>query len=134
MPKRLMDNFTPASALSTFMELFELVQKLPRRINTLFDKLVERDLEIKVHAFDEQRMMENLQKIANRIALGLVLAALIVGAALTMQVRTSLTILGYPAISTLMFVLAALLGFFLVIRIALLRRSDNLRHTYRWML
>ena len=32
--------------------------------------------------------MDNLQKIANRIALGLVLAALIIGAAMMMQVQT----------------------------------------------
>jgi predicted unusual protein kinase regulating ubiquinone biosynthesis (AarF/ABC1/UbiB family) len=116
MPQRIFSNFNPAGVLSTFMELYEAAQKLPRRINTLFDKLVERDLEIKVHAFDEQRLMDNLQKIANRITLGLVLAALIVGAAQMMQVESSLTILGYPAIATFMFLLAALLGFFLVIR------------------
>lgn len=116
MPQRVLSNFNPAGVLSTLMELYEAAQKLPRRINTLFDKLIERDLEIKVHAFDEQRLMDNLQKIANRITLGLVLAALIVGAAQMMQVESSLTILGYPAIATFMFLLAALLGFFLVIR------------------
>jgi ubiquinone biosynthesis protein len=44
---------------------------------------------VKVDAFDEARLMESLQKVANCIALGLILAALIVGAALMMDVPTS---------------------------------------------
>ena len=58
--------------------------------------------------------MDNLQKIANRIALGLVLAALIVGAALMMQVRTRFTLFGYPGLAILLFLLAAACGFVLV--------------------
>jgi len=51
--------------------------------------------------------MEGMQKVANRIALGLVLAALIVGAALLMDVPTSFVILGYPGIAILLFLAAA---------------------------
>ena len=48
-----------------------------------------------------------MQKVANRIASGLVLAALIIGAALLMRVETSFQVLGYPGIAILCFLAAA---------------------------
>jgi ubiquinone biosynthesis protein len=72
-----------------------------------------------VHAFDEARLMEGLQKVANRITLGLVLAALIVGAALLMDVPTSFQLFGYPGIAILLFLGAAIGGVVLVFNILL---------------
>ncbi len=51
--------------------------------------------------------MSTLQKIANRITLGLIIAALIVGAALLMRVQTSFTLWGYPGLAMLFFIAAS---------------------------
>ncbi len=51
--------------------------------------------------------------MANRIALGVVLAALIVGAAMLMRVPTAFTILGYPGLAMLLFLVAAGGGFWM---------------------
>ena len=59
-------------------------------------------------------MLDGLQKVANRITLGLVLAALIVGAALMMRVETSFRILGYPGLPMIFFLLAAIAGVVLI--------------------
>ena len=56
-----------------------------------------------------------------------VLAALIVGAALFMQVETSLQVLGYPALAMVCFVAAAAGGFALVISILLSDRRAKKR-------
>jgi len=64
-------------------------------------------------------LMEGLQKVANRVALGLVLAALIVGAAMLMRVETSFRILGYPGFAMIFFLLAALAGLSLVVAIVM---------------
>jgi hypothetical protein len=61
--------------------------------------------------------MNNLQKIANRITIGLILASLIIGAALMMQVRTEFRIFGYPGLAIIFFVMAAVGGFALVLNI-----------------
>src|SRR5688572_31334002 len=45
---------------------------------------------------------EGVQKIANRITLGLVLAGLIVGAALLTRVETTFRIMGYPGLAILL--------------------------------
>ena len=61
--------------------------------------------------------MEGIQKIANRITLGLVLAALIVGAAMLMDVPTSFRILGYPGLAIIFFIAAATGGLLLIFNI-----------------
>jgi ubiquinone biosynthesis protein len=115
--RHILKRLSPASISATALEVYELLQQMPTRLNTFFDTLSGNKLEIKVNAFDESRLMSNLQKIANRIASGLVLAALIVGAALMMQVRTRFTIFGYPGLAMVLFLLAAACGFLLVVSI-----------------
>jgi hypothetical protein len=63
-------------------------------------------------------VVAGLQKVANRITLGLILAALIVGAAMLMLVDTSFRILGYPGLPTIFFLLAAVAGIVLIVNIA----------------
>ena len=62
-------------------------------------------------------MLDGMQKIANRITTGLVLAALIMGAALMMRIETTFHMLGYPGIAILCFLAAAGGGFWLLITI-----------------
>jgi ubiquinone biosynthesis protein len=83
------------------------VQQLPSRVNRILDRLADNEFQVRVDAIDETRLMEGLQKVANRIALGLVLAALIVGAALLMDVPTSFQIFGYPGLAMMLFIAAA---------------------------
>jgi hypothetical protein len=78
------------------------------------DAVGNNDFKIKVDAIDEKAVVEGLQKVANRITLGLVLAALIVGASLLMRVETSFRILGYPGFPMIFFLIAAIVGFALV--------------------
>ena len=54
---------------------------------------------------------------ANRVALGLVMAALIVAAALIMQVPTTFRLLGYPGLAMILFVAAGSAGAMLAIQI-----------------
>ena len=70
-------------------------------------------------AVDAADVIEGLQKIANRVASGLVLAALIIGAALLMRVETDFRVLGYPGFAILCFIGAALGGVFLLVNIYL---------------
>ncbi|HVF59894.1 MAG TPA: AarF/UbiB family protein [Thermoanaerobaculia bacterium] len=117
--KQMLRQLSPAAIFSSALEVQELVRQLPQRVNTLLDNLAHNRVSVKVDAFDESRLMDNLQKIANRIALGLVLAALIVGAALMMQVRTRFMLFGYPGLAILLFLLAAACGFGLALTIFL---------------
>jgi hypothetical protein len=97
----------------------DFMQRLPSRVNRILDTVANNQLEVKVDAIDEATLMDGFQKVANRITVGLVLAALIVGAALLMQVETRFRILGYPGLAIIFFLLAAGGGIALMLTILL---------------
>lgn len=63
-----------------------------------------------------------LQRLANRLATGLVLASLVVGAALMMQIPTKSRLLGYPSIAIICFAVAALGALMLIISVVMADR------------
>lgn len=119
LQRNVLKTLAPGNLLSGAVEVKEFVEKLPMRVNRILDAVGNNDLKIKVDAIDEKVVLEGLQKVANRISLGLVLAALIVGAALLMRVETSFRILGYPGFSMIFFLIAAIAGSALAITIVM---------------
>jgi ubiquinone biosynthesis protein len=117
LQRRMRKSASPSNLYSSLREAKDFVEKLPGRVNRVLDILASNQLRLDVDAVDERLLIDGLHKIANRIALGLVLAALIVGAALLMQVPTSFRILGYPGLAILFFLAAAFGGIVLVVSI-----------------
>jgi predicted unusual protein kinase regulating ubiquinone biosynthesis (AarF/ABC1/UbiB family) len=99
---------------SAAVDVKNFVQQLPGRVNRILDLVAENKMKVEVDAIDEARLMEGMQKVANRITVGLILAALIVGAALLMNVETSFELFGYPGLAILLFLGAAAGGVMLV--------------------
>ena len=122
MRKHSGQELTFASVYQTLLESTEFAQKLPERANRLAEMASNNEFEVKVNAFDETKLLTGLQKVANRISAGLVIAAMIVGASLMMRLQTTWTIAGYPAIAFAFFVIAAIAGIMLVWRAVV---SDN---------
>jgi len=106
MQKRMLKSVTPSNIFAAALEVRDFAERLPGRVNTILDALAANDLKFKVEVIDQGSIIEGLQKVANRIALGLVLAALIVGAAMLMRVPTSMTIFGYPGLAMVLFLTA----------------------------
>jgi predicted unusual protein kinase regulating ubiquinone biosynthesis (AarF/ABC1/UbiB family) len=119
MQKRMRKSLSPAAIAGSLIEAKQLVEKLPERINRIVETVAANELRLKVDALDEKLLMEGFQKIANRITLGLVLAALIVGASMLMRVESRFRILGYPALAMVFFLAAAGAGMALVVTIFL---------------
>jgi ubiquinone biosynthesis protein len=117
MQQRVVKTLSPGNFFTSALEMKTFVEKLPGRVNNLLDAVANNELAIKVNAIDESKLMEGLQKIANRITLGLVLAALIIGAALIMRVPTSFRLFGYPGLAIIFFLLAACGALVLVVNI-----------------
>src|SRR6266850_65186 len=117
LTRRIVRSIEPGSILTRVIEVKEFVERLPTRVNKILDAIGNNELKIRVDTIDEKVLLDGLQKIANRITLGLVVAALIVGAALLMRIETSFRIFGYPGLAMIFFLLAAAAGLVLVISI-----------------
>jgi ubiquinone biosynthesis protein len=122
---------TPGSVVAAAMEAKDFAAQLPRRANRLLDALADGELTLRVDAFDEERLLRVAQHLATRLVVGLVLSAIIVGAALTMRVESDVTLLGYPAVSIVFFLLAAVGGLVLVGSVVVTDRRDARRRTER---
>jgi len=119
LQRNLVKSLSPINLIGEVVELKEFVEKLPGRVNKILDTIGNNKLKLDVDAIDEKAIVEGFQKVANRISLGLVLAALIVGAAMLMRVETSFRILGYPGFPMIFFLLAAIAGLGLVVSIVM---------------
>lgn len=125
MRHRMLASLSPSNVLNAALEAKEFAEKLPGRVNKVMDALAEGQLNLNVSGIDEQVLMKGIQKVANRITMGLVLAALIVGAAMLMQVPTSSTLFGYPALAIVCFLLAATSGLALLVAIVVTDRRPS---------
>jgi predicted unusual protein kinase regulating ubiquinone biosynthesis (AarF/ABC1/UbiB family) len=105
------------SVVEIMLETRELIAKSPQRLNSFFEKIADNDLSMRVDMIDEKYLMTGFQKIANRLTTGLILAALIIGAAFMMNVRTDFTLAGYPGLAVIFFGIAGLGGAILIFTI-----------------
>jgi predicted unusual protein kinase regulating ubiquinone biosynthesis (AarF/ABC1/UbiB family) len=120
--QRTMKSFSSGNLFGAILETKELIEKLPTRLNQFLELVANNKVRIEVDAIDEDLLMSGLQKVANRITVGLILASLIVGAALLMRVETSFRLFGYPGLA-IHFFLAASAG--AIILVAYILRSDR---------
>jgi hypothetical protein len=125
MQKRIRRDLSPNNLLSALIEAKELVEHLPARLNRLFDLASNNKIRVKVDTIDETALIAGMQKIANRITLGLILAALIIGAALLMRVETTFRLFGYPGFAILFFLAASFGAALLVFQIVFKDRSEK---------
>jgi ubiquinone biosynthesis protein len=123
--ERLEKSVTPAGLLSAAIEAKEFAIELPRRVNKILDMIVKNELTLQIDTFEEKTLIDGFQKVANRIATGLILAALIVGAAMLMRVDTTFKLFGYPGLAILCFFAAAIGGLWLLMGIALTDRRTR---------
>jgi predicted unusual protein kinase regulating ubiquinone biosynthesis (AarF/ABC1/UbiB family) len=117
LERNIIRSISPSNLLAGAVDVKEFAEKLPSRVNRILDAIGNNDIRFKVDAIDEKVVLDGLQKVANRITLGLVVAALIVGAAMLMRVETSFRIFGYPGFAMILFMLAALAGLGLALTI-----------------
>jgi predicted unusual protein kinase regulating ubiquinone biosynthesis (AarF/ABC1/UbiB family) len=113
--QRLLKKVSAANLYKISMDLEDLAENLPRKMGKIIDILAGNGFKIGVDAIDETNLMRGFQKIANRVALGVILAATIVGAAIMMRVRTRFTLFGYPGLAIILFLIAAIGGLLLAV-------------------
>src|SRR5205085_7779416 len=106
---------SPNRIASDLIEVQELLRESPRRLSQLLRTLSDNRFQVRITGLEEARLIESMQKIANRISAGVITAGLIMGAALMMRVPTRVLLFGYPALALVLFLLAFGLGSSVVI-------------------
>jgi len=127
MRARLKKSLSMPNLASEAMELQQLLRDGPRKLTDIMALLAENRLQMKVTGLEESRLMENLQKIANRVAAGIISAALIMAASLMMKLESGWHIFGYPAIALFLMLIGVVLGLGIVTSALLFDRRARAR-------
>jgi predicted unusual protein kinase regulating ubiquinone biosynthesis (AarF/ABC1/UbiB family) len=123
--RRLAGSTSQGNMFTSLLEAREFVERLPGRVNRVMDALAEGELKLNVRGIDEREIMWGIQKLANRVTTGLIIAALIIGAAMMMRIETNATLFGYPALAIVCFLVAAGFGVTLLVSIWLNDRHGD---------
>ncbi|HTL85848.1 MAG TPA: AarF/UbiB family protein [Acidimicrobiia bacterium] len=119
MRRKLAQAAAPSNVMAAAMEAKEFAEHFPARVNKVMDALAEGELKLKLQGVDEQALMRGVQKLANRVTSGLVIASLVIGAALIMRIPTHTRLFGYPALAIVLFLVAAASAAWLLVSIQL---------------
>jgi len=104
---RVKETLTSANLMGMLTETKQFLGQLPVRMNRILDMLADNKMKVRVDSIDEKALIVGLQKVANRITLGLILAALIVGSSMLARVHTNFQLFGYPGLAMVFFLIAA---------------------------
>ena len=104
--ERMRSRLNPRLVYRALSEGADLMTNLPRRIDVISKRLADNELSAKLEVPQINVLVEGLQKVANRIFSGLVLAGLIVASAMLLPHRRALGTAG--------FIIAGALGLYMV--------------------
>lgn len=122
---RLKKSFSRANVASEMIELQLLARQGPRRVSEILGLLAENRLQMKVTGLEESRLMENIQKVANRVAAGLITSALLLSAALLMRIESRWTLFGYPVVAMVLLLIAVAIALGLILSSLLFDRRTG---------
>jgi predicted unusual protein kinase regulating ubiquinone biosynthesis (AarF/ABC1/UbiB family) len=123
--KRLKGEASQGNMVNALLEMKDFTVNLPSRLNRIMDAVADAELEVKVRVPEAKLLVEGIEKVANRITNGIILAALIIGAALMMRVNTPWHLFGYPGLPMVFFIFAAASACVLLFNIAAQDRKSR---------
>ena len=110
---QLVSPVSQAKGGSLLLEAQKFAIHAPGQLGRFIETLADNRLRLRIDGLEESHLIENLQKIANRIAAGVITAALLIAGALIARIAPQGS--GYGYVASTMFALAAIIGFGLVV-------------------
>ncbi|HEX9084279.1 MAG TPA: AarF/UbiB family protein [Gemmatimonadaceae bacterium] len=117
--QRARRDISPRRLFQMAAETSDLVRALPHRLDVFTQKLVADDFAVRVDTPQLGSLLLGLEKVANRIFTGLVLGGLLVASGLLMGYR--------PRLATVGFLIAAIIGLWMVATILIQDRRSRKR-------
>lgn len=113
------DRLKPASVFKgmrrTIKGIVDLQRQLPQTVDRIFNKVDQGELSIRFKHENLEVLSRTLDAATNRLAIALVIAALVVGSSMIMTTEVKPYLFGYPAIGVVGYLISGLLGLWLVI-------------------
>ena len=119
MSQKIAQKFNPRNFYPALLDLNQLVLEFPHRAREILDLTAAGKITVGVKLTQAEILLSGIHKIANRITVGLIIAAIVVASALMMRTQPALALTGY--------IVAVVIGLYLVISTLLHDRKDRER-------
>lgn len=119
MSQKLQQKFHPRNFYPALLDLNQLILDLPHRTREILDLTAASRLTFGIKLTQAEEFLAGVHKIANRITVGVVIAALLVSSSLMIRYQPALAMLGY--------LLAAAAAVYLIVSTFLVDRRDQER-------
>jgi predicted unusual protein kinase regulating ubiquinone biosynthesis (AarF/ABC1/UbiB family) len=115
--QKLKQKFHPRNFYPAMLDLNQLALDLPRRTREIVDLTAAGKMTVGVKLTQAEELLRGIHKVANRITIGVVIAALLISSSLMIRV--------YPAFALIGYVLASIAAFYLIISTIVQDRRDR---------
>jgi ubiquinone biosynthesis protein len=115
--KMVRQRLAPRNYYGTLLDLNELAIEFPIRSRQILDRLANGKMAVRIELDEADYLLKGMQRIANRIAVGAMIAALLISSAIIMRTHSALALIGY--------IVAAAMALYLVITILMTDRQDR---------
>ena len=119
MTQKLQQKFNPRNFYAALLDLNQLMLDLPHRAREIIDLTAAGKLTFGLKLTQAEEFLAGIHKVANRITVGVIVAAIVVSSA--MMIRTS------PRLAMIGYVVSALIGLYLVFSVLIQDRRDQER-------
>ncbi|MEO8380530.1 MAG: AarF/UbiB family protein [Acidobacteriota bacterium] len=123
--QKLEQKFHPRNFYPALLDLNQLVLDFPHRAREILDLTAAGKMSVGIKLAQAEEFLAGIHKVANRITVGVVIAALLVSSSLMMRVPSRFSIAGYPGLAILGYLLASVAGFYLVLSTLMVDRRDK---------
>jgi hypothetical protein len=82
MRQRMLETARPAKVMRSALDAAAFAEQLPNRLNKVLESLAEGRINLHLEGLDEGAVIRGAQKMANRVAAGVMIAAFVITAAL----------------------------------------------------
>ena len=101
----------------TLVHAMALQKQLPRGLSTILEKIQTGDLRFHLEHENLGGLLSTLENISNRLTLGVIIAAMIIGSSMIITTGISPHLFGFPALGIVGYVISGILGLWLTVNI-----------------
>jgi len=127
MTQKLAQKFNPRNFYPALLDLNQFVLDLPHRAREIVDLTAAGKLSFGIKLTQAEEFLSGIHKIANRITVGVVIAALLISSSLMMRVQTRFVLFGYPGLAVAGYLIAAAAAVYLITSVLMKDREDRER-------
>jgi ubiquinone biosynthesis protein len=125
--QKLEQKFNPRNFYPALIDLNQLVLDLPHRVREILDETAAGRLTFAMKLTQAEEFLGGIHKVANRITVGVVIAALLIASSMMMRVPTRAHLLGYPAVAMIGYLTAVIAAVYLIASTLIRDRKDQER-------